>query len=275
MSTTNPFHLPLITQQNLVTQPGYLGNPPGQEEGYGFHRNMPDQTGDIKNDYKNQLKQSQTDSFDSERSINSLEDNNQVSNTHRLSRDSEDSGYTPRHQKKSSRETKEKNTNLKIEEAEINVNRASPVEYKTVKIIEPQVIHSVPYQGPDGRLIAPPTPIPSGRVIASPLPGPRKNKGENTAKEGKKKSKKGKLKQRSRSSSLEKQKTEYTDNVGKLAVDPVLNDVIPTIEDVEDRSKYAQFPSPAKSTRPSLPYANENELDSGIADDYLGSSQEL
>lgn len=278
MSSTNPFHLPLINNQNLVTQTGYInpqgchGNYPGQEEAYqsGRHSNMPENMVNGVGYQVNKLQQSQQDSFDSDKINSSQEDNDSGhpdNDMRHLSDDLDDVELTPRRQKqdKSSRESKSKK-NKQTHNGELENNRAaSPVEHevKTVKIIEPQVVHSMPYQGPDGHLVAPPTPIPSGRVIASPMPGPRK-------KESKKNKKiKAKQKSRSRSTSLDRGKVKNADDLDKMAELPSDSYVIPDIVDVEERSKYAQFPSPAKSTRSQRPY--ETEMDSRIATDELNT----
>jgi len=288
LSTTNPFHLPLINNQNLVTQTGYLNpqgyhsNYLGQEEAYqaGLHNNIPDNAMNGFSYQGNKLKQSHQDSFDSDKINSSQEDNDSGhpdNDMRRLSDDLDDVDLTPRRQKKdkSSRDSKSKK-NKQLTDEELDNNRASsPVQHeiKTVKIIEPQVVHSMPYQGPDGQLVAPPTPIPSGRVISSPMLGPRKGKGEKS--ENKKKNKnKTKQKTRSRSSSLDREKVKNVDDLDKMAaVLPSDSYDIPNIDDVEERSKYAQFPSPAKSTRSHRPY--ENEMDSGIADDLNTPPKEL
>ncbi|KAK3747556.1 hypothetical protein QZH41_015789 [Actinostola sp. cb2023] len=287
MSSTNPFHLPMITQQNLIAQPQYInqqdyhGNPQRQDEVYqrGVHGNMPAVDGEMDYDNNKIKQQTQRDSFDDGNINGSFEENESGKhdgsyhngNSRRMNRESQDADLTPRGQRKlstGSKGNKNKNQNDKMDN---QLGRTSPPIIKTVKIIEPEVVHSMPYQGPDGYLIAPPTPIPSGRVIASPVPGPRKSKGErtdNATKESKKKSKtKTKHKARSRSPSLERQqKIKITEEIEKVEVVPLEEYVIPSFEDIDERSKYAQFPSPAKSTRSHHPLY-ENEMDSGIADD--------
>lgn len=174
-------------------------------------------------------------------------------------------------------------------------------EPRTVKFIQPELVQSLPITGPNGLFISPPTPIPSGRVIASPRPQQKADRDSDRSKQsdgsGEKQRSQGnklasnknnpvesqnkkqgskaqkavskKKQRRSRSPSVEKEQT-LNENVfgdGEVGVESKdrIKWEIADFVDVEERSKFVQFPSPDKDNRKPLMY--ENEVDSGIAED--------
>jgi hypothetical protein len=328
MSTTQTFHLPMIgqqyaTNQHLTTQPDYLkqqnhhDNSQEQndqyEDEYQSSRQKSEMHGydDDDNDdnithqeHRNKIKQAkhQRDSFDDEQINNRFEKQESKSDgrhsdgyhgdsEHRSSGENQDLGLSPRNQKKDHTSVKSKNKKNKQHRAELTIQKESisPTEITTLKIIQPEVVHNLPVQGPDGFLTAQPTPIPSGRVIASPIPGPRKDKNktnhdknENTTKEphGKDgKTAKGSKKKRKDHSRSPSQERDSNKNV-KPKEDKKRHHEEPpkeyeiSHEDVEERSRYTQFPSPTKSARSHYPLY-ESEIDSGIADDLTTPPQGL
>lgn len=322
MSTTHPFQLPMIpqqyaTNQQLTTQPNY----PTQQR---YHSNQEEDEKD-EDDYQRMKKRDQNryddddndvnvidnqeqenkikyqrDSFDEEQVHGQFENEGRKSDgrrsdgyhgdsEHRSSWENQDLGLSPRSQKKDHSSVKSKNKKNKQHRAEITIQKENfqPADATTLQIIQPEVVHSLPVQGPNGVLMAPPTPIPSGRVIASPIPGPRKEKSktkhdENTNKEstGKEsKSSKGskkKRKERSKSPPSERDSDKNMRNKDDKRKEEELSMeyVVPSFEDIEERSRYTQFPSPTKSAR-SHPPLYESEIDSGIADDLITPPQAL
>ena len=170
-------------------------------------------------------------------------------------------------------------------------NESHRPDVKTVKFIQPEVVLSVPAVGPGGVPVSPPTPIPSGRVIALPQAGDReansegqtaattckdKSPGKNQKHGSKSQKVASKKKRRSRSPSVDNEQSSNGSGGGKsihgLENGGVASESqdragweIPNIEDVEERSKFSQFPSPDQKLR--KPLLHENEVDSGIAED--------
>ncbi|XP_031567882.1 myb-like protein V [Actinia tenebrosa] len=325
MSTTHPFQLPMIppqyaTNQHLTAQPSYPtqkryhGN---QEENkryeddyqrtqkndqtrYDDDDDNDDDDGDqniVDNQDQENKTKYQRESFDEEQVHGQFEsqggrhsDGYHGDSEHRSSGENQDLGLSPRSQKKDHSSVKSKNKKNKQHRAEITIQKENfqPAEATTFQIIQPEVVHSIPFQGPDGVLMAPPTPIPSGRVVASPLPGPRKEKSkakqdENTSKDSTgKESKtsrgnKKKRKERSKSPQSERDSDKNIKNKDEKRNDQeelTKEYVVPNFEDIEERSRYTQFPSPTKGARSHHPLY-ESEIDSGIADDLITPPQAL
>ena len=144
---------------------------------------------------------------------------------------------------------------------------------RSVKFIQPEVVSTLAVVGPNGPYVSPPTPIPSGRVIStSPMPNQKEQNSQGVGKKHESKhskSSKKKGKNRTRSPSLERLENDFIDKNGVTDREKYnengLSTTIIDVENIEDRSKYCQFPSPIKGTRRPL---DESEMDSGIAEDY-------
>ena len=169
---------------------------------------------------------------------------------------------------------------------------------KTVKFIQPEVVYqSLAIPHPGGQFISPPTPIPSGHVVSSPLPPQQADEGpvskatynakamedptedglgvenhlfsdkpSNVGAKGKKKKRKGRSQSPSGDAMQTKDqngdpKTKMND-IDKLTAHGEVrargSDSPPSLNEVEERSKFVQFPSPMKNNY-DLQHTHETE----------------
>ncbi|EDO46192.1 predicted protein [Nematostella vectensis] len=274
MSSTQPLHFPPISQPygNPLSQPNYGMAPNNydninpqniQQQGTFERQDTEESSGKLNRDTadRKNVHFSEAQQDGGYNSYNGSEG-------HRSSGENQDLGLSPRdieYVKSKNQKNKAKTTGSD------SSGSSSNIQTRMVKIVQPEVIQALAIPGAD--YTSPPTPIPSGRVIASPVPGLRreennatknrfKHEGDENEKErrGKKKGKK-KRQSRSRSPSVERPPKELEQAQTDLGVMPEDDYVIPSIEDVEERSKFAQFPSPAKSTRSD--YAHRASLSLG------------
>lgn len=160
-------------------------------------------------------------------------------------------------------------------------------EQRTVKFIQPEVYQSLPFPG---AMISPATPIPSGRVIVSPFPAQQGDKEmapyerEELSHDKKIERKGSKKKHRDMSQSPPLEQKQHNDLpnhtqkenqeineeqfhnadtstvYGEVTVSRV--EPSPTLSEVQERSKFVQFPSPMKGTsQPDLP--NDHAFEDG------------